>query len=228
MNRMIPLAAIVALAVAGAAWWFTQSGTSNDVTLIADASDGTAIASDVTDTAADDIPPMILGNPDAAVKVVEYASFTCPHCRAFHENVFGQIQANYIDTGKISFENREVYFDRYGLWATMLARCDGNPERYFGITDLIYKRQREWTQGESDAQVIENLKRIGRVAGLTNDVMEACLQDQAMAEALVARFQAQATQDEVNSTPTFFVNGEKYSNMSYEDFARILDEALGQ
>lgn len=225
MNRMIPLAAIAALVIAGAAWWFSQSGADQ---ASADTANDTVVTDSVQDTSSDGIPPMILGNPDAAVKVVEYASYTCPHCRAFHENVFGQVQANYIDTGKISFEVREVYFDRYGLWAAMLARCDGDPQRYFGIADMIYKRQRDWTSGDSDAQVIENLYRIGRTAGLTDDVMQACLQDQANAEALVARFQEQVSRDGVQSTPTFFVNGKMYSNMSYADFARILDEALGQ
>ncbi|MDH3263488.1 MAG: DsbA family protein, partial [Paracoccaceae bacterium] len=78
---------------------------------------------------------MTLGSPDAKVEVVEYASFTCPHCRNFHQNVFGQIKANYIDIGKIRFVYREVYFDRFGLWAGMVARCGGG-QRYFGIAEL--------------------------------------------------------------------------------------------
>ena len=89
------------------------------------------------------VQEMTIGNPDAAVTVVEYASFTCPHCRTFHERVWPSLKENYVDTGKINFVYREVYFDRYGLWAGMLARCDGG-EKYFGIADMLYKRQREW------------------------------------------------------------------------------------
>ena len=61
-----------------------------------------------------------LGSPDAKVKLVEYASFTCPHCAHFHDTVFGQLKTDYIDTGKVHFTLREVYFDRYGLWAALI------------------------------------------------------------------------------------------------------------
>ena len=91
------------------------------------------------------IERMLIGSDDAPVKVIEYASLTCPHCARFHTDVFGQIKANYIETGKVQFEMRDVYFDRYGLWAAMIARC-GGPERYFGITDILFKKQAEWSK----------------------------------------------------------------------------------
>jgi protein-disulfide isomerase len=168
---------------------------------------------------------MSLGNPDADVTVIEYASFTCPHCRTFHETAFKDLRTNYIDTGKIHFIYREVYFDRYGLWAAMIARC-GGPERYFGIAELIYTQQAEWTAGNDPAVIAENLRKIGRTAGLSNEELDACLQDAAMAEAMVAVYQKNAEADGITSTPSFLVNGEKYSNMSYADFAAILDKEL--
>ena len=71
------------------------------------------------------IPDMILGDPEAPVEVIEYASYTCPHCASFHANQYKELKENYIDTGKIRFVYREVYFDRFGLWASMIARCSG-------------------------------------------------------------------------------------------------------
>ncbi|WP_112320822.1 DsbA family protein [Oceanibium sediminis] len=171
------------------------------------------------------VETMILGAEDAPVSVVEYASLTCPHCANFHTNVFGKLKANYIETGKIRFEMRDVYFDRYGLWGAMVARCGGQ-ERYFGIIDRLYTRQAEWSRLSEPTEVIAALFAIGRQAGLTDEQMDACVQDQAFAEALVAEFQKNSEADGVNSTPTFFINGRKESNMSYEDFAAKIDAEL--
>src|SRR6056297_2381020 len=93
------------------------------------------------------IAGMSIGAEDAPVTIVEYASFTCPHCADFHDGVFQRIKEDYVDTGKVRFEHREVYFDRYGLWASMVARCGGE-QRYFGIVDMIYDQQSEWARGE--------------------------------------------------------------------------------
>ena len=67
---------------------------------------------------------------------------------------------------------------------------------------------------------------IGRQAGLDNETMEACVQDQVWAEALVTEFQKNMETDDVQGTPTFFINGERQSNMSYEEFSKKLDDAL--
>jgi protein-disulfide isomerase len=169
---------------------------------------------------------MTLGNPDADVTVIEYASYTCPHCRTFHETSFKQLKENYIDTGKIHFIYREVYFDRFGLWAAMLARCAG-PERYFGVADLIYETQQEWVAGGDPAAVAENLRKLGRTAGMSDEEVNACLQDGDMARAMVAVYQENAEADGIDSTPSFVIDGEKYKNMSYDEFSRILDDKLG-
>ncbi|MEM8787293.1 MAG: DsbA family protein [Pseudomonadota bacterium] len=169
---------------------------------------------------------MVLGDPDAPVTVIEYASLTCPHCASFHRDVFKRIKTNYIDTGKVRFVVRDVYFDRYGLWAAMVARCAG-PERYFGIVDRLFERQDEWSRQAEAADAVAGIFAIGRQAGMTDDQMDACVQDQAWAEALVAEYQKNAQADEVQGTPTFFINGRKESNMNYRTFATKLDEALG-
>ena len=172
------------------------------------------------------VEEMQLGNPDADVTVIEYASFTCPHCRDFHDTVFEELKENYIDPGKINFVYREVYFDRYGLWAAMVARCGGE-DRYFGIADLIYEQQQEWVQGEP-TDIVANLRRIGKTAGLTDEQLDTCLSNGEKAQTLVETYQANAEADEITSTPSFVIDGTKYSNMSYDEFAAILDEKLAE
>ncbi|MEO0990271.1 MAG: DsbA family protein [Pseudomonadota bacterium] len=173
---------------------------------------------------APEIAEMTMGDPDAPVTVVEYASFTCPHCRTFHEGNFKRLKADYIDTGKVFFTYREVYFDRPGLWAAMVARCGGE-ERYFGIVDLLYAGQSEWGASGDPVQVAANLRRIGKTAGLTDAELDACMSDAATAQAMVTTYQTNAEADGVSSTPSFVINGETYRNMNYEEFSRILDEA---
>jgi protein-disulfide isomerase len=172
-----------------------------------------------------EVKEMSQGNPDSTVTVMEYASFTCPHCASFHANTYPQLKLNYIDTGKINFIYRDVYFDRFGLWASVVARCDET--KFFGISDMLYKRQSEWTRAGDPAAIVGAIRKIGLVAGLSNEEMDACLGDQANLEALVARFQETTTADDVNSTPTLFVNGTKYSNMSYTQLADLIEQELG-
>lgn len=173
------------------------------------------------------VQEMSVGNPDAAVTVIEYASFTCPHCKNFHTDTFGDLKKNYIDTGKINFIYREVYFDRFGLWAGMVARC-GGPDRYFGLTGLLYENQSDWLAGGDPALIVENLRRIGKSGGLTDEQLDVCLSDGEKAQALVEVYQKNSEADGINSTPSFLINGESFSNMTYEDFAAAIDEKLAE
>jgi len=172
------------------------------------------------------IPEMTMGPEDAKVTIIEYASFTCPHCANFHNGPLKQLKADYIDTGKVHFIYRDVYFDRFGLWASMVARC-GGPEKFFGIAEMLYERQRDWAQGEPTA-IADNLRRIGRLAGIEPDALEACLNDSDKAQALVAWYQDNAATHEVNSTPTLIINEKKYGNMAYADLKAIIEEKLAE
>ena len=150
---------------------------------------GAAYAQDASDFDTSSIVDMSIGNPDAPVTVIEYASYTCPHCARFHEGTFKELKSNYIDTGKINFVYREVYFDRYGLWASMIARCAGTPEAFFGMSDLFYEKQSEWARAGDPSAIVGELRKIGLLAGLDNETMEACLQDGEKAQTLVAWYQ---------------------------------------
>lgn len=169
-----------------------------------------------------EIADMTLGNPDASVTLIEYASFTCPHCARFHADVVPQLKADYIDTGKINFVYREVYFDRPGLWAAMLARCGGDL-RYFGIADMLYEKQREWLGQGVPTEIAANLRTIGRAAGLPEDEMEACLTNGDMATAMVAHYEKNMAEYEIRGTPGLVIDGEVHGNMDYAALAALLD-----
>jgi len=212
MKRLTKIVLTLALLMGGGIFWSINPGAAN----AQDSEIDTSIVQEMT-----------LGNPDAKVTVIEYASFTCPHCKNFHASVMQDLKRDYIEPGKINFIYREVYFDRYGLWAGMVARC-GGPLRYFGISDLLYEQQSDWLAGGDPATIAGKLRTIGLDAGLTADELDACLTDATKAQAMVAVYQQNAKADGIDSTPTFMINGEKYGNMNYADFSAVLEEKLAE
>lgn len=218
MNKSIlsSVAVVAIVAVAGGAWFMNRDAGGGSTTL-----GSTEIATTF------DVVEMIQGNPDASVQVLEYASYTCPHCASFHANQYQQIKENYIDTDLIGFTYREVYFDQPGLWASMVARCGGEM-RFFGISNLLYENQQRWARAGDGAAISESLRNIGKVAGLSDAELDVCMTDADQAQELMAWYRSNADADDVQGTPTFFINGEKYSNMNYAEFAAVLDEKLAE
>jgi len=232
MKPTFPILAAVAVAAAGGWYMFSGNDAVENTALTplvsaANAQSTSADADNATETAAEavEIQDMSLGNPDAKVQIIEYASFTCPHCATFDQGPYKQLKADFIDTDQIGFTYREVYFDRLGLWASMVARCGGE-EKFFGITDLIYKGQSEWVRAGEPAAIVEELRKIGRLAGIDNDQLETCLQDGEKAQALVAWWEENQAADNIESTPSFIINGKKYSNMPYAEMKEIIETAL--
>ena len=221
MNRLGTLV-FAGVAIAAGAYWLTLPSQGN---LPANPLVGSAEAQQA-EIDPSSIVEMVQGAEDAPVEVIEYASYTCPHCAAFHEGPYKKLKADFIDTGKVRFIYREVYFDRYGLWASMVARCAG-PEKFFGISDLIYKGQAEWSRAGGPAEIAEELRKIGRRAGIENDKLEACLGDATKAQTLVAWYQEHATRDDINSTPSFMINGKKVENQAYDGFKALIEAELG-
>lgn len=215
MNKLLPIALGTAIVLGGGAWLATNQTTS------------TTAISPITPAVAQDAdvelaPDMTMGEEDAPVTLIEYASFTCPHCADFHDRVWDDLKADYIDTGKVKFVHREVYFDRYGLWAGLVARCAGDM-RYFGVVDMLYEGQKDWIGDGQEATILGNLTTLGKKAGLSEDQITQCVNDEGMAQSMVAAYQKYAGEDEIQGTPTLVINGEKYSNMTYDDLKGVLD-----
>jgi len=173
---------------------------------------------------------MSVGAEDAPVTIIEYSSFTCPHCATFNQGVYRQIYDEYVDAGIVRILKREVYFDAFGLWAGLVARC-GGPERYFGIVEMLYQNQREWSRaqpaaGQSEAQAVADaLRRIGRRAGMNDAELNACMEDRDLATAMLEVYRRNAQEHGITSTPSFVINGRNYSNMSFAEFQTAIESA---
>ena len=176
-------------------------------------------------TAVQALPDIVQGAEDAPITIVEYASFTCGHCANFHSESYPKLKAEYIDTGKVKFVQRDVYFDQLGLWAGVLARCGGD-DKYYAVSDMLFDEQKTWIAGGSGDEVAANLRKIGLKAGMTEDQMTACWNDTAKAEQLVATFQQNATADQIEATPTFIIDGEKVMNQPWDDMKALIDGKL--
>ena len=213
--------ALTAAALAAGGWWMSGAGQ-------APGTGSLSLAAVAQETAsAETLPDIVMGQADAPVTVIEYASYTCPHCADFHDAVFDKLKADYVDSGKVRFIHREVYFDKFGLWAGMIASCGGAP-KYYAISGMLYESQRDWIGDGQEPTIAANLRKVGLKAGLSQDQVNACQNDQDMARKMVATYQKNAAADKIDSTPTLVINGKKHSNMSYADLKQILDAELGQ
>jgi protein-disulfide isomerase len=171
------------------------------------------------------LPDMALGPQDAAVTITEYASMTCPHCAAFNEQVFPKIKSEYIDTGKVRYIFREFPLDIKAAAGSMLSRCiaNGDAPKYFAVTDMLFRSQADWVTKNTT----ETLTRIGKQAGLSAQQIEACLKDQALLDKIAADQKYASEVLKVDSTPTFFINGEKIKGeASFEEFAKKINPLL--
>jgi protein-disulfide isomerase len=171
------------------------------------------------------LPDMALGPANAPVTITEYASMTCPHCSAFNETVFPKIKSEYIDSGKIRYIFREFPLDIKAAAGSMLSRCIAKDDagKYFAVTDMLFKQQNDWVMKNTT----ETLTRIGKQAGLTQQQVESCLKDQALLDKIAADQKYAADVLKVDSTPTFFINGEKIKGeTSFEEFDKKIKSLL--
>ncbi|MGY4302965.1 protein-disulfide isomerase [Bradyrhizobium sp. USDA 4369] len=171
------------------------------------------------------LPDMAIGPADAAVTITEYASMTCPHCAAFNATVFPKLKAEYIDTGKVRYIFREFPLDIKAAAGSMLTRCiaNGDAQKYFAVTDMLFRSQNDWVVKNTT----ETLTRIGKQAGLSQQQVEACLKDQALLDKIAADQKYASDILKVDSTPTFFINGEKIKGeSSIEEFQKRINPLL--
>jgi len=171
------------------------------------------------------LPDMALGPADAAVTITEYASMTCPHCAAFDKDVFPKIKSEYVDTGKVRYVFREFPLDIKAAAGSMLARCIAKDDagKYFAVIDMLFKQQNDWVVKNT----AETLTRIGKQAGLTQQAVEDCLKDQALLDKIAADQKYASEVLKVDSTPTFFINGDKIKGeASFEEFDKRIKSLL--
>ncbi|WP_317992969.1 DsbA family protein [Bartonella gliris] len=162
------------------------------------------------------------GEENAPVTIVEYASLTCIHCAHFYNDIFPEIRKKYIKTGKVKFIFRDYAFEPRATAGFMLARC-APEDRYFPLIEVLFQKQQEWAFAKD---ALTPLKKIGLMAGFTDESFKACLTNQSTLDEVNASFE-RGKELGVTATPTFFINGNKYEGaMSLESFCSVIDSFL--
>jgi protein-disulfide isomerase len=162
---------------------------------------------------------MSLGNAQAKVTVIEYASVGCPVCAKWQAEVYPAFKAKYVDTGKVHYVFREMLVGEGAEVALaangfLLARCAG-PDKYFPVIDAIFADQQQAFQAPRDV-----LSNVAKSVGMTDDQFNKCIEDEAAIKALNDRVEEHVKTDGVNSTPTFVING-KQMEPGYHSLAEI-------
>jgi protein-disulfide isomerase len=165
-----------------------------------------------------------LGSPDAKVTIIEYASLTCSHCAAFHQMTYPALKSKYIDTGKVRFILREFPLDPLATAGFMLARCNGD-SKYYSLVDLLFQQQKNWAFVDKP---VDALSQLVKQAGFTQESFESCLKNQKLYDAVNAVKNRAAEKFGVNSTPTFFINGQiQRGALSIEEIDKIVTPLIG-
>jgi protein-disulfide isomerase len=219
-------AILVVIIVIGGAWWMTQkppapgpSATPATTAAAPSPAATPAVSGPGPALTADD---RILGKPDAAVTIIEYASLTCPHCAAFERETLPQVEKNWIETGKAKLVYRDYPLDALALKASVLTRC-APPERYFGFVKVLFESQTSWARaGDVDAALL----RIAKLGGMTDEQFQACMKNDTLQNKILGERLIGEKDLKVDSTPTFFVNGRKLvGEQPYETFNQALKDA---
>jgi len=164
-----------------------------------------------------------IGDANAPIKIYEYSSLTCGHCAAFHTEVLPDLKKQYVETGLVQFYFRPFPLDPYAMTGAMLVQC-AIPQARLAFLETLFKRQLQWVRSDDP---LNSLRAYAKQAGMSGENFVMCLQSEANLTAVRSMYTAAKDELGVQSTPTFFVNGEKVAgNIGLEAFKKLLDKKL--
>ena len=169
----------------------------------------------------------VIGNSEAPITIIEYASMSCSHCADFHNNTLDDLKSEYIDTGKVKFVFRDFPFNYPALAGSMMMRCIPNNVRY-DYMNALYKLQKNWVIRDNSKTRAE-LYKIMQSGGMQKDEFDACLSDINLENNLLEAVMNAQREFNIRSTPSFIINGVLYSgNKNIKEFRQIIDKILSQ
>lgn len=187
-----------------------------------------------------------MGNPSAPVKLIEYGSLACPHCRHFEETGYTPLVQSYVGTGRVSYEFRNFLISGPDIAISLLAHCSG-PGKFFAMSQYVFATQPQWQKkledmSAADAAGLDTMtdqQRVLRFAevadfaaiagrfGMTAARARQCLADPKGLKRLLDMTQ-QATANGIHHTPSFLINGKLTDAATWETLEPELKSALGK
>ena len=169
----------------------------------------------------------VIGNEDAKITIIEYASLSCSHCADFHVNTLETLKKEYIDTGKVRMVFRDYPFNYPALLGSMVLRCI--PENYrYDYMNALFKLQTDWVN-KKNKKTIQELYKIMQSGGMTKDEYDACIYNTELENEILKGVMEAQNQFNIKSTPSFIINGKLIEgNKSIKEFRQIIDKILSQ
>jgi protein-disulfide isomerase len=169
-----------------------------------------------------------MGSPKAPLTLLEYAAPSCPHCAHFDKDFFPQLKQQYIDTGKVFYIFRVFPLGDADLAAESIARCVP-ADNYFSFIDLLFRNQDKWDPENQVSDVRAGLVQVGRIAGMSDDQVNACMSNQAALQKAAKIGEEANTKYGVSTTPTFIANGQVHGPFAdWNDVKSFLDPMLAK
>ena len=169
----------------------------------------------------------IIGNDDAPITIIEYASMSCSHCADFHINTLPKLIENYVDTGKIKIIFRDFPFNYPALLGSMMVRCIPENVRY-EYTQALYQLQSKWVNKEN-SKTTQELYKIMQSGGMTKEEFNSCIKNADVENNILQSLMDAQSEFNIKSTPSFLINGLLIEgNKSLKDFREIIDKLLSE
>jgi protein-disulfide isomerase len=167
---------------------------------------------------------IVIGDPKSKIVLVEYFAPTCPHCVHYHQKIFPEIKAKYIDNNKIAYVIREFIGNKQDLDATILARCSGHTDTYLKFLEVILNQQNNWAFSKNYREILTN---IGSLGGVSPENFSTCLNDQNKIKILMENTKLVTNLPTFIGTPSFFINGEQFNEKyTFEELSKAIDKEL--
>lgn len=222
-NILIGLGVVAAGAAAGGAYWLRGAQAPAPGATGAGSAAVTSVATAGGEPIFED--DRILGDAQAPVTIIEYASLTCSHCRNFHNDVLPDVKANWIDPGRARLVYRHYPLDQLALRAAAITNCMKG-DAFFGFLEVLFKNQGTWSHSDNPLQL---LQQYAALAGLGPAEFEACATDEAAIDRILEKQTDGRDRYSVGSTPSFVINGRLVvGSMDYDQFNTVLEQAAAQ
>ena len=169
----------------------------------------------------------VIGNIDAPITIIEYASMSCSHCASFHNDTLPDLKKEYIDTGKVKFVFRDFPYNFPALLGSMMMRCTPNEVRY-DYMNALYKLQNQWVL-EENAKTTQELYKIMQSGGMKKEDFEACINNKDLEDKIIQEIIDAQEEFQIKNTPSFLINGNLVSgNKTIKEFRQIIDKILSE
>ncbi len=169
----------------------------------------------------------VIGDEDAPITIIEYASMSCSHCANFHKNTLPDLKTEYIDTGKVRMIFRDFPFNYPALLGSMMMRCIPNEVRY-DYMNVLYQLQSKWVNRDPTVTKKE-LYKIMQSGGMTKDEFDSCYSNLDIENEILEAVMAAQNDFNIRSTPSFIVNGNLVEgNKNTKEFRQIIDKILSE